>query len=90
MASKQTPRGIAGNAKQYQNIRLRQWASSSYSATNGRAASSLAGEDNVGSPSTTHAENISRQIPGGFEARDARYLQDSTPVFRRPFTQKVD
>src|SRR5215469_13939076 len=77
-----TPAGYAGNAR-YPHTPLRDWASQSYSASNGRAASSLAGQDNRGSPSTTHAENISAQIPdapgqGGapsFRQRTASYVQ---------------
>ena len=72
--------------------RLRNWSQSSYSATDGRAASSLADELHKGSPSTMHAENISAQIPdargeGGapsFAQRDRACTQGRTPVSRRP------
>jgi hypothetical protein len=69
---------------------LRDWASASYSAKDGRAVSSLGDHDGRGSPSTTHAEHVSAQIPGGFERCDRERSQDPRPVHKRPFTERVD
>jgi hypothetical protein len=52
--------------------RLRQWSQKSYSASDGRAASSLGDENLKGSPSTTHAENVNAQIPTAFDRIDQR------------------
>jgi hypothetical protein len=68
---------------------MRQWASPSYSAEDGRPASSLADNDGRGSPSTTHAANVSAQIPGGFAHIDKRRTTDPRPVHTREFTKKV-
>jgi hypothetical protein len=55
------------------------------------SASSLATDQfGRGSPSTTHSEGLSNQIPGGFERRTARAVQDSRPVRTREFTKVVD
>ena len=89
MPMKSTPRGVAGNAERA-NTPLRDWASRSYSSTTGTAASSLADQRNMGSPSTTHAENISAQIPGGFERADRKRTTNSRPVRTRPFTEQYD
>lgn len=86
MASKQTPKGLAGNVAR-SRVPLRSWTSeASYSATDGRAGSSLADQFGRGSPSTTHAENLSGQIPGGFDKIDKRRSQDPTPVAKRRYT----
>jgi hypothetical protein len=69
------------------NAPLRSWASKSYSATDGRPASSLADHDGRGSPSTTHAPDVSAQIPEGFGHIDRQRTQDRTPVRKRAFTQ---
>lgn len=82
-------RGIAGNVAR-DGIPLRDWASRSYSATDGRSVSSLADQFNRGSPSTTHSGPGSTQIPGGFAQCDRRRTQDATPVRKRPFTEQVD
>jgi hypothetical protein len=87
MSKKSTPAGIAGNAS-HDGIPMRQWASRSYSATTGRPASSLGDQYGRGSPSTTHAENLSNQIPDGW-GRDRRATTDTLPVRTREFTRKV-
>jgi hypothetical protein len=88
--TKNTPPGIAGNVKRA-GAPLRQWASQSYSASNGRPVSSLGvDQSGYGSPSATHCENPSRQIPSGFEARDRRATTDPRPVRTREFTKQVD
>ena len=69
---------------------LRDWASTSYGASDGRSVSSLANDSGVGSPSTTHVQGASAQIPGGFERCDRRRTQDATPVRKRPFTEQRD
>ena len=80
--SKLTPGSSGGKGH------MRQWAAKSYSATDGRAASSL--EDNGNSSyGYTNAENVANQIPSGFEARTARCVQGRTPVKDRPFTKSV-
>jgi hypothetical protein len=66
----------------------RQWAAPSYSEFSGRPASSLSDQHGTDSPSTTHAKDVSAQIPSGFEARDAGCTTIKTPVRSRPLTQK--
>ena len=88
---KKTPRGQSGNAGRYVGIVDRQWASNSYSATDGRAASSLGVDQSGSSPvGSKVGTNLNRQIPSGFEARDARCTQNAMPVRKRPFTTQVD
>jgi hypothetical protein len=87
--TKGTPAGVAGNVGR-DGTPMRQWASRSYSASDGRAASSLATDQyGRGSPSTTHAENLSNQLNDAFHAIDKRRTTNSTPVRNRPFTTKV-
>jgi hypothetical protein len=89
MTTKSTPRGIAGNAAR-DGVPLRDWASRSYSATDGRSASSLADQFGRGSPSTTHSGPANAQIPSGFERADRKRTTDSRPVRTRPFTEQYD
>lgn len=89
MTKRSTPPGIAGNAAR-DGTPLRDWASRSYSATTGTAASSLADQFGRGSPSTTHSGPANAQIPGGFESCNRRRTTDSRPVRTRPFTEQVD
>jgi hypothetical protein len=63
---------------------LRDWSTPSYSATDGRSVSSLADHNGRGSPSTTHVEGASAQIPTAFKGLDAARTQDKTPVRKRP------
>jgi hypothetical protein len=86
---KSTPRGVAGNVSR-DGVVNRQWSSRSYSALDGRSASSLGDQFGRGSPSTTHAENLSGQIPDAFSTIDGRRTQDATPVAKRPFTRAVE
>lgn len=88
MTKKSTPAGIAGNAERYTGIPLRQFASASYGASDGRAVSSLADQNGRGSPSTTHAVGVSRQYTDAFDAIDKRRTQNKTPVRERSFTTK--
>jgi hypothetical protein len=74
----------SGYGSSNQNLRA---PCASYSATDGRPVSSLAERNGRGSPSTTHAENLSAQVPDKW-ARDTRAVQGRTPVRDRPFTQK--
>ena len=68
---------------------LRDWSTPSYSATDGRAITSIGNHHyGRGSPSTTHAENVSAQIPSAFDAIDKRRTQGRTPVKHRAFTDK--
>jgi hypothetical protein len=83
MTSKSMRAGLAGNVAR-DNVPLRQWSARSYSANDGRSASSLADQRNVGSPSTTHANPCSAQIPDAFKGIDARRTQNPTPVVKRP------
>lgn len=90
MTKRETPRGVAGNVGR-NRVPLRSWASeASYSARDGRAGSSLADHFGKGSPSTTHAENLSGQIPSGFKHIDKRRSQDPRPVRDREFTKVVE
>lgn len=89
MTMKSTPRGLAGNAAR-DGVPLRDWASRSYSATDGRSASSLGDQFGRGSPSTTHSGPANAQIPGGFERCDRIRTTDATPVRKRPFTEQRD
>jgi hypothetical protein len=64
---------------------LRRWSQLSYSALDGRSASSLEEAGNS-SRGYTHATEVSRQLPkqdDGFHARTARCVQDRTPVSKR-------
>ena len=64
--------------------RLRNWSQASYSASDGRSASSLADENQRdGTGPGTHAENVSAQLPKK-DPRDRRNTQDRTPVHKRP------
>jgi len=71
-------------------VPLRDWSCPSYSASNGRPASSLANYDGTGSPSTTHAPDVSAQIPTAFSNIDKTRTQSSVPVRKRPFTQVTE
>jgi hypothetical protein len=69
---------------------LRDWSCASYGASDGRSVSSLADYSGRGSPSTTHVEGASAQIPTAFNHIDRQRTQDKTPVRKRPFTEVVD
>jgi hypothetical protein len=73
-------------AQTHRNIPLRDWACPSYSATDGRSASSLA--DAGGKDGYTHAKNVSTQCPTAFDRIDKRRTQGPVAVGSRPFTQK--
>jgi hypothetical protein len=67
---------------------LRDWGRDmpSYSATDGRAITSIGDERGRGGPSGSndHATNVSAQVPDAFKHVDARRTQDATPVRKRP------
>jgi hypothetical protein len=88
MASKEEPkRGTVGNAHR-RDEPLRNWSMPSYSAADGRAASSLA--EAGGKDGYDHAENVSAQIPTGFAHIDKRRTTDPRPVSKREFTKVVE
>jgi hypothetical protein len=89
MKSKDTPRGLAGNAKN-QTTPMRQFASPSYDPNSGRAVSSV---DAQGSREHVFANNHASgnaQIPSGFEHLDKRRSTDPRPVHTREFTKEVE
>jgi hypothetical protein len=69
-----------------QNVPMRQGASKSYDPVTGRPASSLAGQNNQGSPSTTHASPSSQiEAAGAFHGIDRTRTQIRTPVKNRRY-----
>jgi hypothetical protein len=91
MSRKTTPAGVAGNAKRYEGIPLRQHSSLSYDVTTGRASSSICADQDGRSPvGSKVGTNLSRQYTDAFDAIDKRRAQNATPVRDRPFTSKVD
>jgi len=85
--SMKTPRGIAGNAKDYTGIVDRQWAAPSYDPNTGRASSSLSPDQSGRSPVGSKVGNGNRQMTDAFAGIDKTRTQIATPVRRRPFTQ---
>jgi hypothetical protein len=70
----------------HKGVPLRQPAAYSYSASDGRAASSLA-PDGKSHEGYSRAENVNPQIPDGFDRINQRRTQSPEPVHRRPFTK---
>jgi hypothetical protein len=84
MTKNNTPRSSGGKGP------LRDWASKSYSSSNGRSASSVFENGDSGRGWTNAGADVNNQIPGGFERRTARTVQDRRPVRTREFTKVVD
>jgi hypothetical protein len=90
--AKSTPAGIAGNVSR-DGVPMRQWSARSYSGRDGRAASSLGDQYGRGSPSTTHATELTNHVETthasgqhgapSMTTRTARAVQDPTPVRNR-------
>jgi hypothetical protein len=60
----------------HRGVPLRQrGGAASYSATDGRAQTSLGDQLGRGSPRTTHATNVSAQVPDAFKKLDAARTQ---------------